>query len=50
MMNSCGNTCSTRWSAGIATARAASMTRSTSLAVTSLSRIATMPCEFRLLT
>ena len=31
-----------------ATARAASMTRSTSAPVTSLSRMATMPCELRL--
>src|SRR5881394_633872 len=46
MMNSCGSTWITRWSAGIATARAASITRSTSPALTSLSRIATMPCEF----
>src|SRR5882672_9997205 len=45
MMNSCGSTWITRWSAGIATARAASITRSTSPALTSLSRIATMPCE-----
>src|SRR5690606_26435383 len=50
MMNSCGSTCRMRWSAGIATARAASITRSTSPGVTSLSRIATMPCEFRLRT
>src|SRR5690606_19934682 len=50
MMNSCGSTCRMRWSAGIATARAASITRSTSPGVTSLSRIATMPCELRLRT
>ncbi len=37
--------CRIFWSAGIATARAASITRSTSLAVTSRSLIATMPCE-----
>ncbi len=49
-MNSCGSTCITLWSAGIATACAASITRSTSPALTSLSRIATMPCEFRLRT
>ena len=40
-MNSCGSSCRiTRWSAGIATARAASSTRSRSPALTSLSRIA----------
>src|SRR5512140_2741516 len=50
MMNSCGRMCRIFWSAGIATARAASITRSTSPAVTSLSRIATMPCELRLRT
>src|SRR5512137_894101 len=50
MMNSCGRMCRIFWSAGIATARAASITRSTSLCVTSLSRIATMPCVFRLRT
>ena len=50
MMNSCGRMCRIFWSAGIATARAASITRSTSPGVTSLSRIATMPCEFRLRT
>src|SRR5512133_2867378 len=50
MMNSCGRMCRIFWSAGIATARAASITRSTSLCVTSLSRIATMPCELRLRT
>ena len=46
MMNSCGRMCGIFWSAGIATARAASITRSTSPWATSLSRIATMPCEF----
>src|SRR5690606_29114715 len=50
MMNSCGRMCRIFWSAGMATARAASMTRSTSPAVTSLSRMATMPCELRLFT
>src|SRR5688572_4275540 len=48
--NSCGRMCRIFWSAGIATARAASMTRSTSSDVTSLLRIATMPCELRLRT
>ena len=36
-----------RWSAGMATALAASITRSTSAAVTSLSRMAEMPLEFK---
>src|ERR1700722_10328927 len=49
-MNSCGNTCRIFWSAGMATALAASITCSTSLWVTSLSRIATTPCELRLRT
>src|SRR5208282_3113525 len=48
MMNSCGSTCRMRWSAGMATALAASMTCSTSLWATSRSRIATTPCELRL--
>ena len=47
MMNSCGRMCRIFWSAGIATACAASITRSTSPGVTSLSRIATMPCELQ---
>src|SRR6202167_2502623 len=50
MMYSCGNTCRIFWSAGIATALAASITRSTSPGPTSLSLIATMPCELRLRT
>jgi hypothetical protein len=50
MMNSCGSTCRIFWSAGIATACAASMTRATSPLTTSLSLIATMPCELRLRT
>src|SRR5579863_1120307 len=49
-MNSCGSTCRIFWSAGMATALAASMTCSTSLCVTSLSRIATTPWELRLRT
>ena len=47
---SCGRMCRIFWSAGIATARAASITRSTSSEVTSLLRMATMPCELRLRT
>ncbi len=50
MMYSCGSTCRMRWSAGIATALAASITCCTSTSVTSRSRIATTPCEFRLRT
>src|SRR5690349_20443223 len=50
MMNSCGSTCRIFWSAGIATALAASTTASTSAWLTSRSRIATTPCEFRLRT
>jgi hypothetical protein len=50
MMNSCGSTCRMRWSAGIATALAASITCSTSACVTSRSRIATTPWELRLRT
>src|SRR5688572_19002582 len=50
MMNSCGRTCRIFWSAGIGTACAASMTRATSPPATSLSLIATMPCELRLRT
>ena len=50
MMNSCGSTCRIFWSAGIATALAASITCATSISVTSRSRIATTPCEFRLRT
>src|SRR6185437_6943132 len=49
-MNSWGRTWRIFWSAGMATALAASMTCSTSPCVTSLSRIATTPCEFRLRT
>src|SRR6201996_7716450 len=49
-MNSCGNTWRIFWSAGMATALAASITCSTSLCVTSLSRMATTPCELRLRT
>src|SRR5262245_14042482 len=48
--NSCGRMWRIFWSAGIATARAASITRSTSSDVTSLLRIATMPWELRLRT
>ena len=44
----CGRTCRIRWSAGIATALAASITRATSAGVTSFSLIATMPCELML--
>ena len=50
MMNSCGSTCRIFWSAGIATALAASITCSTSPWLTSRSRIATTPCELRLRT
>src|SRR5437773_1718866 len=49
-MNSCGSTCRIFWSAGIATALAASMTCSTSPWLTSLSRTPTTPWELRLLT
>src|SRR5215470_15459443 len=49
-MNSCGSTCRIFWSAGIATALAASITCSTSPWLTSLSRTPTTPCEFRLRT
>src|SRR5581483_3920560 len=49
-MNSWGSTCRIFWSAGIATAFAASITCSTSPWVTSRSRIATTPCELRLRT
>ena len=49
-MNSCGSTCRIFWSAGMATALAASMTCSTSPCVTSLSRTPTTPCELRLRT
>src|SRR5689334_10229863 len=50
MMYSCGSTCRMRWSAGMATALAASMTCCTSTSLTSRSRMATTPCEFRLRT
>src|SRR6056297_622881 len=50
MRNSCGMMCRIFWSAGMATVRAASMTRSTAPGVTSRSRMATMPCELRLRT
>src|SRR5579862_106286 len=49
-MNSCGSTCRIFWSAGMATALAASITWSTSPCVTSLSRTPTTPWEFRLRT
>src|SRR5712672_305252 len=48
--NSCGSTCRIFWSAGMATALAASITCSTSPCVTSLSRTPTTPWEFRLRT
>src|SRR5690606_33820515 len=48
MTYSWGRVCSTRWSAGMATAWAASSTRSRSALLTSRSRMATMPWEFRL--
>src|SRR5215472_2024173 len=48
--NSCGSTCRIFWSAGIATALAASITCSTSPWLTSLSRTPTTPCELRLRT
>src|SRR5688572_22433477 len=50
MMNSWGSTWRIFWSAGIGTAWAASMTRATSPLATSLSLMATMPCELRLRT
>ncbi|OIQ77743.1 hypothetical protein GALL_405660 [mine drainage metagenome] len=46
MMNSCGSTSSSRWSVGMFTALAVSITRRTSFCVTSRSLIATMPSEF----
>src|SRR6516164_1338741 len=49
-MNSCGSTCRIFWSAGIATALAASITWSTSPWLTSLSRTPTTPWELRLRT
>src|SRR5215469_4253884 len=49
-MNSCGSTCRIFWSAGIATALAASITCSTSPWLTSLSRTPTTPWELRLRT
>src|SRR5689334_14678337 len=49
-MNSCGSTWRIFWSAGIATALAASITCSTSPWLTSLSRTPTTPCELRLRT
>src|SRR6185312_1118578 len=49
-MNSCGSTWRIFWSAGMATALAASITCSTSPCVTSRSRIATTPWELRLRT
>src|SRR5580692_6957885 len=49
-MNSCGSTCRIFWSAGMATALAASITCSTSPWLTSLSRTPTTPWEFRLRT
>src|SRR5882672_1280400 len=49
MMNSWVRMCSTCWSVGIGMARAVSMARSTSVCVTSLSLIATMPVELKLL-
>src|SRR5580658_6136884 len=49
-MNSCGSTCRIFWSAGMATALAASITCSTSPWLTSLSRTPTTPCELRLRT
>ena len=50
MMYSCGSTCRMRWSAGMATALAASITCCTSTSLTSRSRMATTPCELRLRT
>ena len=49
MMNSCSRMWSTCCSIGMFTARAVSMTRSMSYCDTSLSLIATMPCELKLL-
>jgi len=48
-MNSCVRMCRICWSEGIGMARAVSMTRSTSIGATSLSLIATMPFELKLL-
>ncbi len=45
---SCGRTCNTFWSLGMATARAASRTFSTSSLLTSLSLMATIPSELML--
>ena len=44
-MNSCGTVCSSCWSVGMLTALAVSITRATSVPVTSLSLIATIPLE-----
>src|SRR5882762_991626 len=49
MMNSWVRMCSTCWSVGMGMARAVSIARSTSIAVTSLSLIATIPVELKLL-
>src|SRR5712691_11593362 len=49
MMNSCVRMWSTCWSVGMGMARAVSMARSTSIGVTSLSLIATIPVELKLL-
>src|SRR5713101_7793878 len=49
MMNSCVRMWSTCWSVGIGMARAVSIARSTSIVVTSLSLIATIPVELKLL-
>src|SRR5882724_5542372 len=49
MMNSWVRMCSTCWSVGMGIARAVSMERSTSVCVTSLSLIATIPVESKLL-
>jgi len=49
MMYSWRSTCRICWSVGMLTARAVSITRSTSIAVTSRSLMATMPVELKLL-
>ena len=48
IMNSCTRICKICWSVGILIALAVSNTRSTSPALTSLSRIATIPLELKL--
>jgi len=49
MMNSWVRMCRISWSAGMGMARAVSITRSRSMVFTSLSLMATMPLELKLL-